>query len=162
MVKFVAVLISVVILGGCASVAPGLYFPSLAERAHRQDPDALQRILDLADTTPPGEQLEELAELSSKYVKQSPAIFLANQRGRTGCFGASFMGPEFVDREDLREAERAARYAALESVRDQALAEIKERCLADLHESQQFIQAERTLCVGLNQASDAGTTHHAQ
>jgi hypothetical protein len=123
-----------VALAGCAS-APAIeavHFPELAARVAFGDPAALDQALALSVTTPPGEQLEELAELAATYVRPKPALFLKAQLSGPGCFGVSFLGPDFVDNPGARAQELAARRQAVSSVADTALAEVKARCLAEL------------------------------
>ena len=82
-----------------------------------------------AESTPPGERLEELAELSSRFVRLAPVEFLRLQAGERGCFGVDFMGPEFVDNPQARAEELAARRKALESATDLSLVAARQRCL---------------------------------
>ena len=123
------------ILCSSTSAADSLYFPDLSERARLLEPQAISEILALSETTLPGEQLEELAELAAGYVIPRPALFLQAQSSMTGCFGVSFLGLKFVDDSAGRQAELAARQYALQTVTDQALAITKNRCLAELHGS---------------------------
>ena len=120
------------VLGACATSSGYLYFPDLADRVLAGDEQALRQVLALAGTTSPGEQLEELAELSSRFVRLSPAGFLRVQAASRTCFGVSFMGSDYVDNPSAVVRERKLRIAALESVNDPALLPAKERCLSDL------------------------------
>jgi len=111
-----------------------IYFPGLAVHARRFDPAALESILELSTTTAPGEKLEDLAEMASRYVAPRADVFLRAQSTRSHCFGVEFMGPRFVDNDAARQAERAARRQALMAVDDPALAGTRERCLAEMGE----------------------------
>lgn len=119
--------------GGCATSSDYLYFPDLADRVLAGDENALQQVLALSADTPPGEQLEELAELSSRFVRISPAGFLRAQATSPTCFGVSFLGPAYVDNPSARARERRLRIEALESVNDPELLPVKQRCLNDLN-----------------------------
>jgi hypothetical protein len=121
-------------LGGRTSspLATSLYFPELASRARALEPAAMEQILALSGTTPPGERLEELAEMAAAYVRPAPAVFLRAQGAGPGCFGVSFLGPNFVDNPRAREEELAARQQALASIAAPDLAGAKARCLAEL------------------------------
>lgn len=109
-----------------------LYFKDLATRSLAGDGAAFRTVLAKAETLPPGEQLEELAEISSRYLFVDPADFLKAQSRHVGCFGVDFMGAAYVDNPDARSRERAARYRTLEAVADPALARIRQSCLAVL------------------------------
>jgi hypothetical protein len=124
--------IFVLALGACATSSGYLYFPDLANRVLAGDERALRQVLTLAEDISPGEQLEELAELSSRFVRLSPAGFLRAQAAFPTCFGVSFMGSDHVDNPSAVARERKLRIAALESVNDTALLPVKERCLNDL------------------------------
>jgi hypothetical protein len=115
-----------------ADAADFVHFPELAERVLGGDAQAFRQLLAQAEVTPPGEQLEELAELSSRFVRLAPADFLRGQANTSACFGVSFMGAAYVDNPAARERERALRRKALESVADPALASAKRRCLEQL------------------------------
>lgn len=115
-----------------ALASEATYFPSLAARAEAGEPAALRDILAASDGTLPGDRLEELAELSSRYVASAPAVFLEAQAARPGCFGVEFLGERFTDADVARALERAARRKALQSVTDPGLASVKARCLAQL------------------------------
>ena len=122
------------VLTACMS-SPGssyVFFPELATEVHAGDPAALEKVLTLADSTLPGAQLEELAQLASHYVRRSPVAFLRAQAPRAGCFGVDFMGDDYVDDSPARNRERTLRRAALEKVNEQDLAGVKARCLAEL------------------------------
>jgi hypothetical protein len=125
-------LILVLALGGCATSNGYLYFPDLADRVLAGDEHAFRQVLALAADTPPGERLEELAELSSRFVRLSPSGFLRAQAASSTCFGVSFMGPDYVDNPSAEAQERKLRIAALESVSDPELLPAQERCLNDL------------------------------
>src|SRR5262245_55442752 len=77
---------------------------------------------------PPGEQLEELAEISSKYILMDPVGFLSAQALHEECFGAGFLGPDYVDQPQARREEYDRRSKALDSVTDPALQSVKLRC----------------------------------
>ena len=109
-----------------------IYFPDLAHRALRGDVAALRDVLAKAGTTPPGEQLEELAEILGKSVRPFPAEFLRAQSNEQYCFGVDFLGPEYVDNEQAGQREEELRRKALVSVADPSLASAKQRCLAVL------------------------------
>jgi hypothetical protein len=121
-------------LAGCASApaTEAIYFPELAARVASEEPAALDQVLALSASTPPGEQLEELAELAATYVRPKPALFLKAQLSKPGCFGVSFLGPNFVDNPGAQAQELAARRQALLSVSDTGLAAVRARCLAEL------------------------------
>jgi hypothetical protein len=121
------------VLAGCATDSANyLYFPALAQRVLAGDEQAYGELLAKADTTLPGEQLEELAELSSRFVRVAPAAFLRKQRGAPTCFGVSFMGPNYTDNPEAVAKERGLRRKALESVNDLDLASAQQRCLVEL------------------------------
>jgi hypothetical protein len=120
-------------LAGCATnTCDYLYFPALSQQVLAGDEQAYGELLTKADTTPPGEQLEELAELSSRFVRVAPAAFLRKQRGALTCFGVSFMGPDYTDNPGAVARERGLRRKALESVNDPDLASVQQRCLIAL------------------------------
>jgi hypothetical protein len=122
---------------GCAS-NPGnsyIYFPDLGHRALSGDVAVLREVLAKADTTSPGEQLEELAEILSKTVRPYPAEFLRAQSTDQYCFGVDFMGPAYVDNEPAARREQELRRKALVSVSDPSLAPATQRCLAVLNGS---------------------------
>ena len=126
--------LSLAILASCATARSDeyLYFPALAHRVLAGDSQALRQVLIQAETTSPGEQLEELAELSSRYVRLAPSEFLKAQADAPNCFGVDFMGSDYVDNPAAVVRERSRRREALESVRDPALSLVKHRCLAEL------------------------------
>ena len=109
-----------------------IYFPELSDQTTRLDTAALREILDLSQTTLPGEQLEELAELASSYVKPRTLEFLQAQPSHEHCFGASFLGPKFTDDTAARKAELLSRRKALAAVSDPTLVSIRDLCLASL------------------------------
>ena len=119
---------------GCVSHPDNyfIYFPGLAHRALSGDVAALHEIVAKADTTAPGEQLEELAEILSKAVRPHPAEFLRAQSTGRYCFGVDFMGPDYVDNDRAVRREQELRRKALASVADPSLASTKQRCLAVL------------------------------
>jgi hypothetical protein len=121
-------------LSACATPADQrwLYFPELAARAAAYEPAALREILVLSQTTSPGEQLEELAELAASYIEPRATVFLQAQAGQGHCFGSSFLGPRFVDNAPAREAELSGRRKALAAVGDPKLTAIRDICLASL------------------------------
>ena len=127
------VVLGLVALAGCATGSGNyLYFPALAQRVLAGDEQAYGELLSTADRTPPGEQLEELAELSSRFVRVAPVAFLQKQRGTSTCFGVSFMGPDYTDNPVAVAKEIGLRRKALESVSDPALISTQQRCLAEL------------------------------
>jgi hypothetical protein len=109
-----------------------IYFPKLADRVLSGDLKAFREVLELSESTLPGERLEELAEISSRFVRIAPADFLHGQSGSPTCFGVSFMGPGYVDDMAAKKKERALRRAALEAVSDPSLADVKRVCLSRL------------------------------
>jgi hypothetical protein len=115
-----------------ADSASYIYFPQLAERVLSGESEAFREVLDLSLTTLPGERLEELAEISSRFVRVSPTDFLRGQVGSPTCFGVAFMGPGYVDDPAAKTAERDLRRAALNSVVDSSLADSKRICLSRL------------------------------
>jgi hypothetical protein len=122
-----------VALTGCATDSGNyLYFPALAQRVLSGDEQAYGELLAKAETTAPGEQLEELAELSSRFVRVAPAAFLRKQRSSSTCFGVSFMGPDYTDNPEAAAKELRIRRKALESVSDPSLVSTQHRCLAEL------------------------------
>lgn len=118
--------------GACAKPVDYMYFPDQAQRVLSGDPTAFREVLAKAETTPPGERLEELAEISSRYVRLSPEEFLRGQASGSGCFGVAFMGPDYVDNPQAVAGELALRRKALASVSDPELAPVRQRCLAAL------------------------------
>ena len=123
-----------VALAGCATArsADYLYFPGLAQGVLAGDAQAFRQVLAQAEITPPGEQLEELAEMSSRFVRLAPAEFLQAQAAAPTCFGVSFMGTAYVDNPEAVARELTLRRKALESVGDPALSSVKQRCLDEL------------------------------
>jgi hypothetical protein len=109
-----------------------LYFPELAKGVLAGDAQSFNKVLNLANETPPGESLEELAELSSRFVRISPIEFLTGQVVSTNCFGVNFMGSDYVDNPGARAKELQLRREALESVNNPELELTKQRCLAEL------------------------------
>ncbi|HSD16602.1 MAG TPA: hypothetical protein VLC71_04985 [Thermomonas sp.] len=112
--------------------AGSLYFPDLERRIQAGDSSALREVLAKAVTTSPGEQLEDLAWLSSLYVKRDPRAFLLAQADGPGCFGVSFLGVDYVDKPKARAKELAERRKSLMSVSDKKLATVKARCIGEL------------------------------
>ena len=108
------------------------YFPELARQVLADEPGAFAELLAVAHDTPGGAKLEELAELSSRYLAINPRQFLRDQSGSTHCFGVDFMGDVFVDRDETRQAERAMRIELLESIDDPELAASQSTCLREL------------------------------
>ena len=128
------VAILAVALQGCASTRASdyIYFPGLAAIALSGDAQAFRQVLVNAQTSSPGEQLEELAQISSKFVLVNPTEFLLAQSAYQHCFGVDFMGPAFTDNDAARVRERTLRRRALGSVSDSSLSAVKARCLAVL------------------------------
>jgi hypothetical protein len=122
------------VVGACASApAPRvLYFPELGRRVSDHEAAALDEVLALAAATPPGERLEELAEMAASYVVRDPEAFLRAQRDGEACFGVDFLGPVYVDDDDGRPRQIAARRLALMSVQAPDLASARDRCLGFL------------------------------
>jgi hypothetical protein len=106
---------------------------TLAKRVHAGDPASLQLALRLTETTNPGANLEDLHEMIGATVR-SHAVQLLRAMKKvprlTGCPGAGFLGPKFVDQREKRERELAARIKALEDVAEPSLASEREKCLA--------------------------------
>jgi hypothetical protein len=112
-----------------ASASDYIYFPELARRAEMGQVKAMRQVLVIAEKTQPGERLEELAEISSKFVKRNPTGFLRAQKQNPSCFGVAFMGADYVDNPSARQREIQLRTSALQSVADASLASTKQRCL---------------------------------
>jgi hypothetical protein len=109
------------------------YFEELGPRIDRGDAKAFREVRRLISVTPPGERLEDLAELSSRFVLSNPEAFLRSQPRAADCFGVDFLGVRFVDRPDaLRVRELQHRVDALESVKDPSLARVRKICVARL------------------------------
>jgi hypothetical protein len=115
-----------------SSSAEYIYYPELARQAETGNVKALRKVLATAEKTPPGEKLEELAEISSKFVRRNPVGFLQAQKNRTTCFGMDFMGVGYLDNVPARQEEIQLRITALRSVNDPRLASTKQRCLSAL------------------------------
>lgn len=131
--SFVIATIAVALLGCATSRASDyIYFPDLAGQVLSGDAQAFRQVLVQAETTSPGEQLEELAVISNKFVLVNPTEFLRVQSAKQHCFGVDYMGPDFTDNEPARTRERDLRRLALRSVPDSSLSSIKARCLAAL------------------------------
>lgn len=128
------VFLALVSVPGCATTNSDeyLYFPELARHVLAGDSQAFRQVLAKADVTAPGEQLEELAEISSRFVRIDPTEFLRGQASSGSCFGVSFMGAEYVDNRASAQHELALRRSALASVQDPVLASTRERCLGEL------------------------------
>lgn len=129
--------IAITVLVGCGPSAPaGADVPTsvaeLSARVDAGDAAAFREVQALAMATQPGEALEDLAKISGHFVRANPVEFLRAQTLGKPCFGVSFMGGEFVDDPKARMHERALRRAALESVTQSPLAEVKQQCLAEL------------------------------
>jgi hypothetical protein len=127
------IMIAITLLGCATSQGGGyIYFQDLAQRTLSGDAAAFREILKMAEITPPGEQLEELAEISSKFVLIDPVTFLREQSAHKECFGVDFLGPDYVDNFQAARKEHDRRYAALESVTDPALAIVRDRCISTI------------------------------
>lgn len=76
--RLLQIIVGIVVFSGCAiaSASNFLYFPDLGKRVLAGDQIAFREVLSKAATTPPGERLEELAEISSRYVRLAPVAFL--------------------------------------------------------------------------------------
>lgn len=117
------------------AVLPAMGQSSVADLSARVDAGdavAFKEILALAETTPPGDSLEHLAEIASHFVRANPNEFLQAQALGEPCFGVSFMGPDFADNPSARVSERSLRRAALQSVARPSLAAVKQQCIAEL------------------------------
>jgi hypothetical protein len=126
-------ILAMILLAGCATQSEHfIYFPDLANRTISGDAAAFREVLAEAQATLPGERLEELAEISSKFVLINPTEFLRAQSAYPECFGVDFLGPNYVDDFDAVIQENARRYNALESVTDPSLDVVKYRCISDL------------------------------
>lgn len=134
--KILVAIIGSCLLGVCnaglAATNGYVHFPKMAEEVLAGNSRAFVELLEQAKVTAPGEQLEELAELSSKFVRIAPIDFLRAQAASEDCFGVSFMGPSYTDDPAAKANERSLRRKALESVVDPSLTRIKQRCLTDL------------------------------
>ena len=127
------VVASLFLLCLCGHAAAGtLYFPQLEKRIRAGDASALREVLDKTATTSPGEQLEDLAWLSSLYVKKDPRAFLKEQASRSGCFGVNFLGVDYVDNPKARTKELRERRKSLLSVSDANLSTVRQRCIDEL------------------------------
>ena len=69
---FVAVSLGVSAGYATAGSVDYVYFPKLAQGMLAGDSNAFRQVLAQASVTPPGEQLEELAELSSRFARLAP------------------------------------------------------------------------------------------
>ena len=127
-------IITAVALLGCATSQRRdyIYFEDLAQKALSGDVSAFREVLTKAETTSPGEQLEELAEISSKFLLVDPVSFLRTQSAYKDCFGVDFLGPDYVDNFQAARQEYDRRYDALESVNDPALAVVRDRCISTI------------------------------
>ena len=114
---------------GCAAT-PSVYYPDLSQRAAAGDPNALRSALILVETTPPGERLEDLAQISSRFVRKDPETYLRVQSEFSSCYGVNFLGSDFVDDEPARLREIRLRREALETVTISALQPTRQVCLA--------------------------------
>jgi hypothetical protein len=104
----------------------------LSSQVESGDSAAFRRVLALAETTPPGANLEDLAEISSHFVTINPNQFLRAQSHYKHCFGVEFMGADYVDNDTKREREVFRRRTALQSIKDPSLSSIRQICLARL------------------------------
>ena len=131
-IAFLALL--VILLCGCASTGRSqfVYFPDLAGKVLAGDAQAFRQVLSRASVTAPGERLEELSEIASRFVRISPKEFLQGESDEPHCFGVSFLGPDYVDNPEARKQEIDLRRTALQSVDDTSLLVVRERCLAEL------------------------------
>jgi hypothetical protein len=137
--KKLRALVVLCMLGFCstspASADEYVYFPTLAKEVLAGNSQAFRELLERAKITDPGEQLEELAELSSRFIRLNPVDFLQAQSTAESCFGVSFMGSRYTDDPAAKANERNLRRTALESVTKRSLLNIKQRCLSELAES---------------------------
>jgi hypothetical protein len=115
-----------------AAVPAAAHFEDLRPGIERGSPNAFREVLRLSSLTPPGEKLEDLAELASIFVRANPEAFLRLQGSDASCFGVEFMGPRFVDNFAGKAEEKRLRHVALRSVKDPALAKARRSCLARL------------------------------
>ena len=104
----------------------------LSSQVSSGDSAAFRRVLALAETTPPGDNLEDLAEIASRFVTINPKQFLRGQSHYNNCFGVDFMGADYVDNDAKRERELFRRRAALQSIKDPSLLPVRQVCLAKL------------------------------
>jgi hypothetical protein len=132
--KIVVTAFFLILASGCASVGGNrfVYFPDLAKKALAGDAQAFRQVLAQADATAPGERLEELAEIASRFTRISPKEFLRAESDGPHCFGVSFLGPDYVDNAGASKRELDLRRTALQSVDDASLLNVKQRCLAEL------------------------------
>jgi hypothetical protein len=132
--KAIPIAIVMTLLSGCASTGRSdfVYFPDLADKVLAGDAQAFRQVLSRAQVTEPGERLEELAEIASRFVRISPKEFLQAESDEPNCFGISFLGPDYVDNPLARQQELDFRRAALQSVDDPSLSVVKQHCLAKL------------------------------
>jgi hypothetical protein len=132
--KATSIAIVMTLLSGCTSTGRSdfVYFPDLADKVLAGDAQAFRQVLAQADVTEPGERLEELSEIASRFVRISPKEFLRGESDEPHCFGVSFLGPDYVDGPAARKREIELRRSALQSVDDPLLLSVKQRCLEEL------------------------------
>jgi hypothetical protein len=92
--KAIPIAIVMTLLSGCASTGRSdfVYFPDLADKVLAGDAQAFRQVLSRAQVTEPGERLEELSEIASRFVRISPKEFLRGESDEPHCFGVSFSG----------------------------------------------------------------------
>jgi len=84
-----------------------------------------------------GANLEDLAEIAGRFLRQNPRAYLEDvlTRGKSkSCPGATFIGEQYVDRESAHSYEVAARIDALMTVNDTRLRELRDACISKLKE----------------------------
>ncbi len=112
-----------------------IYYPNLAKKVLSDDARSFAQVLAKSEVVPNGAKLEELAEISSKYVRINPTEFLRVQAKYNHCFGVGFMGEDYVDNQSAKVRERKLREIALNSISEKSLVSIKQICLAKLNHS---------------------------
>lgn len=132
--KIAAIACFMTLLCSCASTGRNefVYFPDLADKVLAGDKQAFRQVLAQADITEPGDRIEELAEIASRFVRISPKEFLRGESDEPHCFGVAFLGPDYADNPGAREHEFDLRRTALQSVDDPSLLAVKQLCLAEL------------------------------
>jgi hypothetical protein len=106
-----------------------IYFPSLERRVLQDEPGSFRELMEVARRTNPGERLEELADISGRYLSINPNEFLRVQIGSKTCFGATFLGGAYVDRPQGAGLELQRRISILAGVNDPDLSATKRHCM---------------------------------
>lgn len=107
----------------------------LAVQVFSADREAFRLTLRLIRSSKPGANLEDLVEIAGRYLRQNPKAYLedvATSGLSAHCPGASYVGLQYVDRDTARSYEIGARVKALESVRDEKLAKLRDICLSQI------------------------------